>query len=145
MNDQKIGSLVKKLSYLLRHSVREKSDPLTSGQCFFLNYLNHNGAKCTQSELEKTFAIRRASVSSFLGNLEKGEYVFRKQNEKDKRQKDIILTDKGKALSNQVEEIVEKTEKILRNNISEDDIQKFYEIISVMISNLEARVNEEVN
>lgn len=62
-----------------------------------LIYIYHNqGHSIYQSDLEKYFQIRKASVTGLIDSLNKLNLIERKESSKDKRKKKLFLTELGK-------------------------------------------------
>lgn len=57
----------------------------------------------SQKQLAHRFGIRPQSLSELLGKLEKDGYIARRQNENDKREILVYLTDQGRIRSEEVE------------------------------------------
>ena len=57
----------------------------------------------SQKKLAEYFRIRPQSLSELLGKLEKDGYVTRRQNEQDKRETLVYLTEQGKQRAEEVE------------------------------------------
>ena len=60
------------------------------GECHTIPYLS-----CTQSTIQKANAVPKQTVSSILKKFESEGYIFLVTDEDDRRNKKIILTEKG--------------------------------------------------
>ena len=75
----------------------------------------------SQNELAREVHLKGSTVCVALAEMEKQELIKRADSKTDKRKVNVYLTPKGYDLKNELEEIVEKTEKIMLKNLSESE------------------------
>ena len=108
----------------------QKND-LYLSQARVLTYLyNKQGESTYQSDLEKHFEIRKASVSGLLDPLTKLELISRVESKTDKRRKKIVLTDKGIEKAIVAIETIKSFEEQLANEITNDEMNILNEILN---------------
>ncbi|MGN1191894.1 MAG: MarR family winged helix-turn-helix transcriptional regulator, partial [Dorea sp.] len=90
-----------------------------SSQRRVLMILSERNGVMNQRELTEELGTHRASVSELLGKLEKKEYIKRSQDEQDRRQIQIAITEKG----------MDALQKESRDE-NEHDMQKLFSILS---------------
>lgn len=89
--DAGLYARLRQCGHYLFHSGKEQSR-----QKNVLALLAEHTDGITQRELTEILGIHRASVSELLGKLEKKEFIVRTADEKDRRQVQVALTEKGK-------------------------------------------------
>lgn len=99
--DEHIGRYINHLSKTLRYTTNammmKQGEIITGEQCRIISYIAHRTAhgECVyQRDLEDDFGVKRSSVASILGNLEKSGYIARSVCEEDARIKRITLTER---------------------------------------------------
>lgn len=105
---------------------------LTAVQSRILGFIYHNADKkdIFQKDIEEDLQIRRSSVTSVLQLMEKNEYIRRVRVSEDGRLKKIILTEKGSKVQNKVYSYILDFEKVLTDELSEDEFRMFMALIS---------------
>lgn len=94
------------------------------------------GQTVYQKDIEKEFNVKRSSVTSILSNLEKSGYILRKDDEKDRRTKIIILTEKGVFLSERMEENIARLENVISEGMSMEERAEYIRLTKLAISNV---------
>lgn len=102
----------------------------------FVNEMTEQKGEVFQKDIEKFFQQRRSTISSMLGRLENKGYIKRETSKNDSRSKKIILTQKSEENIERIKSTAFCTEKKMLNGISDEEIEKFNEILSRMIANL---------
>ena len=98
--------------------------------------LSKNDQDIYQKDLEDVLGIKRATVSGVLQTMEKNGLIERVIDENDTRTKKIILKKETREIFEKQKKKFEIIEKELTKNISEDEIQTFFNIIDKMEKNL---------
>ena len=113
-------------------------DRVTVMHGWIIGYLYANEHRdIYQKDLESEFCISRSTVTNILKLMEKKGYIERISVEKDARLKKIILTDKARKIQRQnYIDIHNMVETQLKKGISEEDMEKFIQIIRKMKENL---------
>ncbi|MCB2288551.1 MarR family transcriptional regulator [Clostridium sp. CS001] len=130
----------KNISILYRNEnnfvdVKLKKYNLNKVQAEVLLFLrDYNGANLT--EINESFLFNKATITKIITHLEKYNYVNRVVSEGDRREKGIYLTDKGRSIFPSITEVLKGWEKILIDNIPNDDIEKIRSILVKMVENV---------
>lgn len=114
----------------------EKLD-LTSIQASVLIYLLNENEYKNQRDIEKEFGLTNPTVNGILNRLETKGFIERKISKLDARNKEIHLTDKSLKLNLEMKINVKNFEKKLINNISEEELNVFYNVINKINENIE--------
>ena len=136
-----IGRCIHILSRQIKRKIDEAVSKynVTAVQCSFIGIIN-NGSKhgdVYAKDIEAKFNMRRATVAEILSLMEKNGLITRESHSDDARLKKIKLTQKSIEIQNSIEEEIENVENNLKKNLTEDEINKFMEIIQKMSNNLE--------
>lgn len=111
---------------------------ITKMQSWIIRYLyERQGQEVYQKDLEAVFQIARSTATGVLQSMEKQGYIARLSVESDARLKRLVLTDKGISLQMAVFEILKQNDLALRQNISEEDLEGFFRVLSYIRSNAE--------
>lgn len=114
--------------------IRENN--ITPVQCEILNYLITNQI-IYQKDIESKLNIRRSTISGVLHTMEKNGLIKKEYNKSDARVNKIIITKKGMDINNTLKEKIKLINDIAFFNISDDEVNNFYNIIKKIIKNLE--------
>ena len=94
-----------------------------------------NGLGSTDISLDAGFAIN--TLTNMLDKMEKEDLIYRKQSTKDKRKKNVFLTDKGKFLESKSKIVIDKMDEIFYKGFSESEIEMFENMLRKIIVNME--------
>lgn len=131
-----ISNLIKR--YVYNNLCKEHCEPFSEIQGLLIGYLNQNSDKdIFQKDIEEKFTIRRSTVTGVLQSMEKNEYITRESVPYDARLKKIVLTQKGKDVYNHIISEMEKFERQLTKNVSEEELEMFANILNKFKKNLE--------
>jgi DNA-binding MarR family transcriptional regulator len=89
-----------------------------------------------QQELANNCSKDKGTVARALDTLEEEQWIIRQVDEKDKRQKKVFLTEKGKALRNQLIPIFDKAAFAALNGVSPEDFCTTKRVLNTIIKNL---------
>ena len=132
----KISRLIKR--YVDKHTHKAYVDSLTGTHGWAAGYFYANRDKdIFQKDFEKEFNIRRSSATSMLKLMEKNGLITRESVDYDARLKKITLTQKAVELHEIIEKDFEELEKKLLKNLSEDEIECFFGVLSKIKNNIE--------
>lgn len=116
---------------------KENSISITPAQSKLLFYLKNNkDNNVTQKDLEKITFLSKSTLSESINNMVNDGLIIKISNEKDNRIKYISLTNKAYELLGDIEDEFSKIENSIINNVSDNDLNKFFEVISIFKSNL---------
>ena len=111
--------------------------PLTSIQGLALHYIivESQYRDVFPKDLEELLEIKGSSVNSLINNLEKNGYLRRESISNDGRYKKLVLTDKTRAVKDDIVSRVMAYMKNMFAGISEDDLAVFDRVITKMAGN----------
>lgn len=142
-HEKNIGFNIRRLSNYIRRDIEKSS---ASGKIVLpkgvngwaIHYFYDNRDKeIFQRDFENRFSIRRSTASNILKTMEQNGFITRVSVESDARLKRIILTEKAIKIHEEIMRDIERREKKLRTNISEEEIEQFLGMIDRFIANLE--------
>ena len=127
-----------------------KKFALTSTSLFILDAIHSFPNECTQRFICEKLQYPKQTVNTVLNSFEKEGYLIRIPMEKDKRNKLVCLTDKGKIYTSHIINIMNKCEKTAFQSLSDKEMdaminakRSFLNKLSKMIDNLENDTAEE--
>ena len=135
MENKSITHEIKVLSNLIRrktfsHDTLSDVGAVLGSQGYVIKYLSENQDKdIFQKDIEKTFKIRRSTVTVALNRMEKGGLIKRESVDFDSRLKKISLTEKGLSVHNLIKQSFIKTDNELKNVLTEKELETFFKII----------------
>lgn len=124
MSKNRIAILIKYVSLKfdkLSNPILSEYD-LTTAQYRVLKFLYSQQEKLARVvDVEKECSIRHPTALGLIDNLEKKGFVKKMVNPQDARSKVIILTDKAKNLQTELEEVGDRIEDVLTDNLTEEE------------------------
>lgn len=130
----RIGFLIRTLSHRIGRTLDQKlrleaDGANTSVRSHILGYFAHRQIdSILQSDLARHFMIQRSTMTNILDGLEKEGLVTRQECKSDKRQKYVMLTDRGKLLCRQRLLVVDEFESELRSTLTDEELDKLLAI-----------------
>ena len=122
------GHLIRRLHQLSTHvfleRVREAGFDLTPIQFAALNTLRYNQG-IDQASLAQAISKDRATVGAVVDRLELKGLVTRVVSSRDKRARELTLTDEGAAVCAALSPVVEGLQKEILPGLTEDEYQQF--------------------
>ena len=88
------------------------------------------------STLEERIHVSRPTMSGLLKRLEAKGFIIFAPSSKDKRYKQILLTEKADAVNQRIGEKIYETEKKMIEGISEEEIDIVRTLVKKMIDNI---------
>lgn len=96
-----------------------------------------NGTPSTS--LGPLMGMEATSLSRILKSMEEKGVIYREPNPNDKRGVIIKLTDFGKEKRNDSKATVKRFNEVIRQHISEEKINHFFEVIDVILNQIEKK------
>ena len=129
--DNMIGRIIKLLI---------EKNGITQMQSWIINYLyEHPGEDVFQKDLESQFRIARSTATGILKLMEKKELLRREPVPSDARLKRLVLTEKGIGKKLAIIRSLDEIETLLKDQISQDELDTFFSVIHQMKRNIEQR------
>ena len=122
---RRIGFVVKQINNLYEKDLNEKLKKLgiTSSQCAVLNYLFHtNKDEVNQRDVERALSLKNPTVTGILKRLDEKGFVLCVPNAKDKRRKNIYLTEKAYDIQRRMELDRRKLDKQLTRGMTKREV-----------------------
>lgn len=139
MNEHKsVGRLI---SILYRHAkvyFHRKLDGhgLGHGQVPILMHIIHH-APITQHQINQHFHLDKGSTSALIKSLEKNGFIFRKQDNRDKRAYFLYTTEKTQRLLPELKKVFKGWTDILTMGFTPDEKEQAFSLLHRMIENSE--------
>lgn len=141
--DKVIGRDIKCVTNLLRRihfasPLFKECQNLTGMHSYVLGYLSRECVKrdVFQKDLEAVFEMRRSTASEILKLMEKNGLIIRTSMESDARLKKIVLTDKAKEISSNIEREFANTEAKIVEGISDEEMASFSATLNKIKANM---------
>ena len=142
--ERMVGIAVKKIDNMIsREVIKETKEnelllsPIQVRIIKLIKKNSRNGKEVFQRDIENKFEIRRSTTSGILNTMEKNGLIKRENSSIDKRQNKIIITEYGEEIFLKIKRNMSKLEKRIVKNISEDELNTFFNVIDKMKDNLE--------
>ena len=135
-----IGKLIKQLHIALENNFNKfsKKYKLTSSQMDILIFLLHNKNKIVnQRDIENFLSLSNPTIAGTLLRLEKKVFIIRKISSKDKRYKEIYLTDKSRELKDIIFKYIRDNDNKMFSNMSEEEKENLKNIITKILNNIQ--------
>ena len=135
-----IGKLIKQLHIALENNFNKfsKKYKLTSSQMDILIFLLHNEYKIVkQRDIENFLSLSNPTIAGTLLRLEKKGFIIRKISSKDKRYKEIYLTDKSRELKDIIFKYIRDNDNKMFSNMSEEEKENLKNIITKILNNIQ--------
>ena len=150
MQDYKVLYKIKTLEKLIVRNIMNEEEICsmktpTPTQVQIMEYiLEHQNEEVYQKDLEDILNLRRATVSGVLQTMEKHGLLDRQIAKNDARVKKIILSKKAEQLFLEKKKQFEKIEKALVQDISEQELRTFSNVLNKMMMNAK-KISENFN
>lgn len=138
-----IGFQLHSLSNLMKRRMEHSDafshmdDNVTRNNGWILNYLAyHSDRDIYQKDIENDFCIRRSTVSKVIRLMETKGLIRRETVPNDARLKKLVLTPNGKKLQAAIERDQQETERLLRQGVTEEELQMFFQVMEKFKKNI---------
>ena len=127
---QSIGKLIKIAHNALNADLDKlaRTHGLTGVQMTIIDFLRTCSA-VTQKDIEKEFHIQGSTVTVMIDRLEAKNLVKRYRSEKDKRIKEIKLTDSGTEISEIIKGYIDNHDKLIMSSYSAEEKQVIFKFL----------------
>lgn len=124
------------LSHLLKRRMEQSltcchiDDTVSRNNGWILGYLaNHPNENIFQKDIENAFCVRRSTVSKVIRLMETKGLIRRESVPTDARLKKLVLTPEGLSLYLAIEQQILDTENLLRQSITDEELEIFSRIM----------------
>ncbi len=139
MNQQReIGFFIKVIHDTIKTqaNARFKQFDITLTQSRMLRFLIKNQGSASYKELADYFQIKHSTLNGILGRLEAKSYVQVTVNEQDRRNRDVLLTEKGEEVHRQMVDQIRAEEEALTAGLSPEEITTLSSLLSRIYHNI---------
>lgn len=134
-----IGFLIKQINNVFEKDLNEKLKKLgiTSSQCAVLDYLFHTSKEeVSQRDVERHLCLKNPTVTGLLKRLDEKGYILCVPNVKDKRKKNIYLTEKAYDIQRRMEAERKKQDRELTRGMSRREIETVRKNLEKLLYNI---------
>lgn len=134
-----IGFLIKQINNVFEKDLNEKLKKLgiTSSQCAVLDYLFHTSKEeVSQRDVERHLCLKNPTVTGLLKRLDEKGYILCVPNVKDKRKKNIYLTEKAYDIQRRMEAERKKQDRELTRGMSRREIEAVRKNLEKLLYNI---------
>lgn len=103
---------------------------------YVLTLICYHDGKLTQKALGDMLGKDKSAMVSIIDNLSENGFVFREVNPADRREHLLSVTEKAKKAVPEIVRTFENMNNAMTENISEDDMAIFYNVLLQMQQNL---------
>ena len=121
--EESIGFLLSKCHRKAFQMLKQRLEPygITPPQFAVMSFLWQRDGVINQNQLGELLGTDNATLSGIIDRLEKAGYVKRKKNMKDRRSFNLVLTEAGENIYQQLEPIVREHNKTLAKPLEEEE------------------------
>lgn len=134
-----ISAIYRHQQILINHSLKEYG--IGSGQYIFLVNISINEG-ISQKELSRIINIDKTTTAKAVKKLEQEGYIYKLQDEVDKRYHKLYMTEKGKEFMPTMSKILNDTTKILKNGMNDQQYDETIASLKLMLNNICESVDE---
>lgn len=136
MSNIKIGKYLSMLMKYTHGYLSRELKTLDIGRGEFAHLMSlYQNDSVTQDQLAKSVHVDKGSTAKIVKSLLEDGYITRTTNAEDKRAKLIALTDKAWELEKQITPIFRTWDRIIKTDISDEELDLFHDITQRMIGN----------
>ncbi len=134
-----------KAANLIRRKMRTfgNLEGLTFAQTRVLYFILRNSDEVYQKDIEEEYMLRPSTATSLLQSMEQLGLIRRVQSAEDGRRKQILPTEKGNSLKEDVELKIDLLEQCLAKGLTQEELDSFFRITDKMIRNLRDETSRE--
>lgn len=116
---------------------RLRSLGITSSQCEVLDFLFRSGKEeVSQRDIEKALNLKNPTVTGLLKRLDEKGFILSVPNEKDRRCKNIYLTEKAYDIQKRMEMDRKKIDKMLTLGMTKKEVEALDRLLNKVLYNI---------
>ena len=134
-----VGFLFKQINTVYEKDINNqlKGIGITSSQCEVLDYLFHcDKEEVNQRDIEKALNLKNPTVTGLLQRLDEKGYVLIIPNAKDKRKKNVYLTEKAYDIQRRMEADRRKMDREMTRGMTKKEIAALNRGLEKMLYNI---------
>jgi DNA-binding MarR family transcriptional regulator len=139
---ESLGRYITTISKYINYYINKRANKfnLNIHQVHILKIL-YNNEGINQEELTDISKSDKVTISKLLDGLVKEGYVKKRQNEEDRRIKNLYITKKGESIKKEIQNILKDITKILSSDFTEQENVVIRELLNKMLENIYEQVN----
>lgn len=134
-----VGFMFKQINNIYEKDINNqlKGLGITSSQCEVLDFLfKSDKEEVNQCDIEKALSLKNPTVTGILKRLDEKGYILIVPNGKDKRKKNVHLTEKAYDIQRKMEANRRRVDKNLTLGMSKREIQALQKMLSRVLYNV---------
>ena len=134
-----VGFLFKQINTVYEKDINNqlKGIGITSSQCEVLDYLFHcDKEEVNQRDIEKALNLKNPTVTGLLQRLDEKGYELIVPNAKDKRKKNVYLTEKAYDIQRRMEADRRRIDKNLTLGMTRREVQALQKMLNRVLYNV---------
>lgn len=134
-----IGFLFKQINnvYEKEFNSRLKTLGITSSQCAVLDYLLHSRKEeVNQKDIERALSLKNPTVTGLLQRLDEKGFILIVPNARDRRCKNVYLTEKAYDIQRRMEADRKKIDKELTLGMTKKEVQALQKMLNRVLYNV---------
>ena len=134
-----VGFLFKQINTVYEKDINNqlKGIGITSSQCEVLDYLFHcDKEEVNQRDIEKALNLKNPTVTGLLQRLDEKGHVLIVPNAKDKRKKNVYLTEKAYDIQRRMEADRRRIDKNLTLGMTRREVQALQKMLNRVLYNV---------
>lgn len=140
-NDKNIEFYLRSIVHSMKQMLDNKLLPydITNQQARLLGDIDNQLKRyegIVQKDLERTMKLRGSSITSLLQGLERKGFISRSTGNEDGRTKRVDITEKGRAVIEEVESSFQELERLLVEGMSEEEKAIYLRLLRISYRNL---------
>ena len=88
----------------------------------------------TPKQISEILCLETSTISGVLDRMQKKGLVERFVNKEDRREIRVVVTEKGKALQEPIQQIIETVNEVVLSDFSEEEVQRLKENLKIIAS-----------
>lgn len=135
-----IGFLFKQINtiYEKEFNQRLRTLGITASQCAVLDYLfTSQKEEVTQRDIERALSLQNPTVTGLLKRLDEKGFILAVPSNKDKRCKNVYLTEKAYDIQKRMETDRKKLDKMLTVSMTKKEIEALEKMLNKVLYNIQ--------
>lgn len=137
--NQPLGFLIKQINNVYEKDLNErlKKIGITASQCAVLDYLFRTSKEeVSQRDVERNLNLKNPTVTGILKRLDEKGYILCVPNARDKRRKNIYLTEKAYDIQRRMETDRRKLDKELTRGMTKREVEALRKNLAKLLYNI---------
>ena len=134
-----MGFMIKQINNVYEKDLNERLRKIgiTSSQCAVLDYLFHTSKdEVSQRDVEKGLNLKNPTVTGILKRLDEKGYILCVPNTRDKRKKNIYLTEKAYDIQRRMETDRRKLDRELTRGMTKREVESLRKNLEKLLYNI---------